>query len=161
MVAELTSRRCGDLTRAFSLIELVVVVFVIGVLASIAVPRFARSIARQRAEAAAGRVAADLGLARQQAVTSSASQTVTFYLASDSYILPGVQHLDDSHSDYKVDLTVEPYVARLISADFGGDAEVVFDIYGTPDSGGEVIVAVGGWQKTVTLDEDTGKATVN
>ncbi|HUU82229.1 MAG TPA: GspH/FimT family pseudopilin [Phycisphaerae bacterium] len=161
MVGTPQARCRGGIAQAFSLIELVIVVSIIGVVAAIAAPRFANSIARQRAEGAAKRIAADLALARSQAITRSTSQMVKFDLGSDSYVMAGVQHLDRAASAYKVDLSAEPYLAGLVSADFGGDDEVVFDFHGTPDSGGQVVIKAGAWQKTVTLDPDTGKATVD
>ncbi len=38
----------------------------------------------------------------------------------------------------------------------GGDEEIIFDGYGVSDSSGSVVIDVGGYQKTVTLDADTG-----
>ena len=136
-------------------------VFIVGILACIAGPRLASSIARQRAEGAARRVAADLALARSQAITLSTNQLVKFDPASGCYAMAGIQHLDRSGSAYKMDLSAEPYLAKLVSADFGGDGEVEFDFHGTPDSGGQIVVSVGAWQKTITLDADTGRARVD
>lgn len=144
----------------FSLIELVIVVTIIAILAAMAIPRFGNSIARQRAEAAACRVAADLKLARRHAIQTSATQTVTFELSSSSYVLEGMRHLDHPDSTYRVQLSAEPYMATLTSADFDDDAEVVFDIYGTPDSSGNVVVRVGDWVKTVKLEAETGRIEV-
>jgi hypothetical protein len=39
-------------------------------------------------------------------------------------------------------------------------AQVTFDIYGKPDNGGSVVLQVGSWTKTIALDPDSGKATV-
>jgi len=36
----------------------------------------------------------------------------------------------------------------------------VFDIYGQPDKGGQVVLSVGDWTKTVTLEAQTGMANV-
>ena len=90
----------------------------------------------------------------------STSQTVQFDVAGNSYRLIGVPDQDRPGVEYAVSLSNEPYRAEIISADFGGDGLVVFDGYGTPDSGGTVIVQWGSIQKTVVLDADTGKANV-
>ena len=42
----------------------------------------------------------------------------------------------------------------------GGDAVVIFDGYGMPDSGGSVDITAGGVTKTIQLDPDTGRAVV-
>lgn len=144
--------------RTFSLIELIFVLAIIGILTALAVPRFGSSIAFQRADMAADRIVADLSLARERAVTTSSSLTVQFKPGSNAYALQGMQHLDRSGDAYDVDLSAEPYEATLVSADFGGDTEVVFDGYGVPDSGGTVIIQVGGETRTITLDAVTARA---
>lgn len=148
-------RRAG-----FTLVELITVMAIIGILTVIAIPRFGNSLAYHRAAMTADRIAADLALAHRQACRGSASQTATFDVAADSYVLSGVRHLDRSGSEYTVKLSAEPYSAVLVVVDFGGDAEIVFDGYGVPDSGGSVVVQVGAHQRTISVDPDTGRVSV-
>ncbi len=150
------SERC----RAFSLIELVTVMIIIGILASMAVPRFANYTSRHRVEAAARRIVADLSLARRQARMTSASRTVEFDVTADDYRLVGTPDPDRPSAEYRVSLGVEPYRATIVSADFGGDATLVFDGYGAPDSGGTVVVQAGTNQQSVTVDPDTGRGSI-
>jgi len=155
----LTTTQSKQLCRyGFSLVELVMVITVIGLLAGIALPRFSNSVARQRAQTAAKRIAADLSLARQRAIYTSAGQTVTF--SGATYSLTGMQDLDHSTAAYKVNLAKAPYEAEVVSVDFGGDTEVVFDIYGMADSNGSVVVRVAHWQHTVQLEAETGQITL-
>ena len=59
------------------------------------------------------------------------------------------------------DLELDPgQYPEILAPVLSGDAQVVFDGYGMPDSGGTVIVQWGSIQKTVVLDADTGKASV-
>lgn len=146
--------------RAFSLVEVVLVLAILAILAAIAAPRYGTAVSRYQAEMAARRVVADLALARSRARISSTQHTVAFTPAADQYQLPGVADLKNSSVDYLVDLSTRPYYADLVSADFGGDATVVFDGYGTPDSSGQIVIEVGDIQKIIALDQDTGKASV-
>jgi prepilin-type N-terminal cleavage/methylation domain-containing protein len=146
--------------RAFTLLELSVVLVLISILAVVALPRFINSAARHRLDAAAIRIVADLSMAQQQARTTSASQTLEFVLADHAYRFPGVTDIDHPGSVYQVQLSAEPYQAALVSADFGGDAVIIFDGYGNPDSGGSVVIQVGDEQRTITVDAQTGRATV-
>jgi type II secretory pathway pseudopilin PulG len=147
-------------TRAsgFSLVEAVMVMFIIVVLGSIAVPRYSQFVSNQQIEAASRRVIADLAYAQRQARQSSASRTVSFNVAQSEYTLAGVAHLDHPSQPYVVRLSEEPFRAKIVSASFGGDANVTFTGYGTPDSGGSLVIAVGSRQATITLDAGVGQS---
>lgn len=146
--------------RGFTLIELVIVVATVAILAAIAIPRMAGTLARRRIEFAAGRVVSDLRLAQRQARLSSASRTVQFDVASNSYRLLGVPSLNGPSGEYTVRLTDTPYEVSVVSASFGGDARLIFDGYGVPDSGGSVVLGSGGNQATISVDPASGTATV-
>jgi prepilin-type N-terminal cleavage/methylation domain-containing protein len=145
---------------AFSMAELVCVIVILSIMTAIAVPRFSGALARQRVEAAARRIVADLALARRHAKTSSAPRKVKFELALGEYQLSDLPHPDHPGLVYKVFLTEEPYGASLVSADFGGDVTIVFDMYGMPGSGGSVVIRVGKHVRTISVDPDTGEASV-
>jgi prepilin-type N-terminal cleavage/methylation domain-containing protein len=147
--------------HAFSLIELVLVLAILATLAAIAVPRYAAASARYRAEAAASRLAADLLLAQRRAVNTCAAQSVTFDVAGAAYQLPGTPDLNNSAAAaYQVRLSAEPYTAKFDAVSFGGATQAVFDGYGKPAAGGTVTIRVGGVVKTVSLDADSGKVSV-
>jgi prepilin-type N-terminal cleavage/methylation domain-containing protein len=140
----------------FSLVEVVLVVAITAMISAIAVPRYASSLARYRADAAAKRVAADLALAQSHASTAGRMQRVVF--VARGYQMPGMPHLDGkSYGDYTVDLGAEPYGVTRVAAEFGGDATVTFDIYGAPDTGGSVVIEVGDVRRVVVLGPDSGR----
>jgi prepilin-type N-terminal cleavage/methylation domain-containing protein len=145
---------------AFSLIELIAVVAILALLAAIAAPRFGNTLVRHRVEAAANRVAADLNLARDRARASSTSQTVRFVTATDRYGIVGMADPNHPASTYRVRLDLAPYEVDLTLADFDGDADVIFDGYGMPDSSGTVVVGAGDLRISVLLNDVTGRATV-
>ncbi|MDH3583127.1 MAG: GspH/FimT family protein [Phycisphaerae bacterium] len=144
----------------FSFVELVLVLAIVVVVGTMAAPRYGRSLARYRATAAARRVAADLGLARSEAMADSSIKTVIFTLP-DRYATGNVAALDTPATDYEVVLSDAPYQATLHSVNFEGANSVSFNGYGYPNRGGTVVVRVGAFQKTVTLSADTGKAVVD
>ena len=142
----------------FTLVELVITVLIMGILAAVAAPKFADSLSRFRVEAAAKRVAADLQLARREAQSGSASRTVQFnFPGLDRYTLVGMQDLNHPNQGYEIDLAGAPYFSFIVSVNFGGDADVILYGYGTPDSGGTVVVESGGHQATIGVDADSGK----
>jgi type II secretory pathway pseudopilin PulG len=156
----LTRRRVGG-RWAFSLVELLVILIIIGIISAMAIPRFSESIGTQRIEAAARRVAADLALARSRAKMSSADVSVLFTIAADNYTLPAIEDIDHPARPYTVNLADPPYEVSISAADFGGDAEIIFDGYGEPDSGGSVTVSLGDRLRTISVDADPGRPTIS
>jgi len=146
--------------RGFSLVEVVIVVMIIGAFSSIAIPRYVNSLVRYRADATARRVVADLALAKSSAKQSSSQRQVAFDAVNHTYQIQNVKALDSNASDYDVDLTQSPYRAQIDSVDFGGDADLVFDGHGVPDSTGFVQIKVGSEVRKVNVDPITGKATI-
>ncbi|QDU40153.1 Type II transport protein GspH [Maioricimonas rarisocia] len=154
----LTTVRCAS--GGFTLVDMVVTVLIIGILAAAVAPRFANTIHAYRADAAAQRLQADLGWARQHAISSSAVVIVQFSPGSSAYTISGVMHLDQGGQPYDVDLLDDPYQASVTAPTFGGDNAVQFDRFGQPDSGGTITVTSGGSSQTVTIDADTGRASI-
>ena len=147
-------------SRAMTLFELVMVLAIVAVLGAIAAPRYANAVANHRSAAAAWRIAADLELARRTARASRQAKTVQFSIAAGWVKIVDMGHLDDSSETYFTQLNDEPYRAELVSADLGGDAEVIFDGYGVPDSGGTIVVQHAGVQQTIVLNAYSGRAEV-
>lgn len=144
--------------RAFSLVELVLVAAIIAIVASIAVPRFSSSLAKQRADAAARRVVVDLQLAQRRTKISGTVQAVKF-TSDAAYELIDMPHPDHPDSPYVVNLRDEPYRITNMTVNFAGSRDVAFDAYGVPDNGGSVIIRVGDWIRIVKVDAATGRAT--
>jgi Tfp pilus assembly protein PilE len=161
MITVIARRRSKNTCRAgLSLIDVVITVLIIGILATVAAPKFVKSLHRMQAEAAAKRIKIDLGYTRQTAISESATRSVTFTPSSNAYSIPGVPDLDRPGEAYAVELNAPPYNATLVSAALGADSEIQFDRFGKPDSGGTITVESGGYQETVTIDPETGKASI-
>lgn len=143
--------------KGFSIVEMILVSTIIGMMSAIAVPRYSQFVVNQQIEAAARRVTADLALAQREARLTSSSRTVSFKLGENTYSLTGINDLDRVTQPYEVNLNEEPYRATIVSANFGGNSEIIFNGFGAPDSGGSVVIGVGAWRKTITVDPATGR----
>lgn len=155
MTSRFARRTRPPRARAFTLVELLAVMVIIGIMAGIAVPRLVTSISLQRLEGAARRITTDLAYAQRQARFTSSSKTVKFNTATESYTLAGIPDPDHPAVDYAVSLGEEPYGANIVSASFGALPTLTFDGFGRPDNGGTVVIAVGKMKKTLTLDAAT------
>ena len=137
--------------RAFTLIELVLVLVIVGVVAAMAAPRYAGALANYRSRCAARRVVLDLSAAAADALAASAARTMRFDRAANAYSVNG---------GAPVRLDREPYGAALVSVDLGGDDAITFDGYGAPDSGGTIVVRSGQFTRTIIVNPLTGRAAV-
>lgn len=148
--------------RGFTLVELVLVLAIIGLLSSMAVPRFGESVARQSADGAARRIAADLAYARRHAMAASTSQVFRVTkTANPIYELVGLRHPDHPSKSYVVYFDADCHGATLDSYDFGGDSDLIFDMYGVPDSAATIVILIGSQQRMITVDAQTGAATIS
>ncbi len=144
----------------WTLLDISITVLILGILSTIAVPRFWDAIERNRAEATAHRLQADLLWARQHAMASSTTVTVEFRTDVSRYSIPQLDHPDSPGQPYGVDVSAYPYQSSILRADFSGHTRVRFDRFGYPDSGGTVIVRCGGYQQSVTLAAQGTRATI-
>ncbi|MCH7595422.1 MAG: prepilin-type N-terminal cleavage/methylation domain-containing protein [Planctomycetes bacterium] len=149
--------------RAFTIIEVLMVVFIIGVISTLAVPRYSNFVAQHRAESAARRIAADIALARRHARLTSTSQTIQFDVSNNRYVVSGMSSLDNPAGFYTVSLADEPYGASIasISLDSNDNGTITFDGYGVPNTGGSIVVGVGVYSRTIQIDAATGRTTIS
>jgi prepilin-type N-terminal cleavage/methylation domain-containing protein len=141
---------------AFTLLEVVTVVVILGLLAAMAVPRFAGATSGRRVEGAAMRLAAELNAVRLAAYTRSASATVTFTISKKRVVFSPYE----TTNERLIRFGDEPYRLDLLTVDFGGDAVLIYDGWGVPDSGGTVTMQVGDYSRDVLVNAQTGEATV-
>jgi type II secretory pathway pseudopilin PulG len=146
-----------------TLADIVVTVLINGIIAALAVPKYAESVEHFQLEASAKHVAADIRHARQHAKVTGSTQSVVFTPSTDSYDLPGMNDLNQSGRPFEVILPNTRYPAALISASFGVDGSsttVVFDMFGRPDYGGNLVLGVGSEPRTISIDGVSGTVSV-
>jgi Tfp pilus assembly protein FimT len=150
--------------RAFTLVELVLVVAAIAALSAIAVPRYSNSMNRYRVDIAAKRVVADMALARSAARASGTGQIVDFSTPTNGYTFTGLAAPDGKSGEYTVKLSDDPYKVKISSVAFGtatpAAKSVRFTRFGVPELDGTVVVTCGDYSRTVLIDSITGRAEV-
>lgn len=142
--------------RGFSLIEMVLVMAIFAIVAAIAMPKYASAGFRYRIDATARQIMLDLDYARTKARTSSTSQEIVFSVVADNYVITGL--LDASTGKtYSVDVSDDPFLTKIVSVNLGGDSRLVYDGYGHPDSGGDIVLRSGDNIRTIRLDAGADK----
>ncbi len=139
--------------RGFTLVELVLVMGIVAVVAVVAVPRFGHGAPVRRLDAGEKRILTDLAYARELARARSQSITVTFDNTNENYsVSNAVDPIRRDPAGYTVQLDESPYMLELGTVDLDGDNALIFDGFGTADSGGTIEISSGGRFRTVTID---------
>jgi prepilin-type N-terminal cleavage/methylation domain-containing protein len=137
---------------AYTLVELVVVVLLLGIFASVAAPKYGEALASYKVNCAARRIAADLRMARDYAERLSQAEAVDFNAANESYAMSTMRNPDRPALAYTVSLTASQYPVDIVSALFGAVDAVQFDMYGRPNNSGTVVVQSKTYQRTIEVD---------
>lgn len=146
--------------RAFTLIELVVVIVLIGVMAAVAVPRFAAASTRYRVDAAVQQIIADLNVTAALANRASASRTISFEPDDETYTLVDQPSKADPDEDQVVHLGREPFGVNLLQVTFGADTEVAVSGHGLLLESGQLTVAAGRHARRLIFSQGSTTVTV-
>ncbi len=122
--------------RAFSLLEVVVVIAVLAIAAAVSMPARSAAGADYRARLASQRIAADMRLLQRDTWYNASQARIVFDVAGDSYSL---ENLGNKGSTRSVSLAVDPYRADLQSVSFGGAIELTYR-GGEPSVSGDGVV---------------------
>ena len=151
-------------SRAFTLVEIMVVLVILAIGAAMVIPQVV-SMSDLEAVSAARMLSCDLQYAQDTAITSQLPVTVSFDPTGESYELTnasGALIHPMTKSDYVVSFPAQRGLEELdvVSANFGGSASVTFDELGSPDNGGSVVLQAGPHRYRVSVADATGKVTV-
>lgn len=146
---------CGALRvarRGFSLIELVIVMVIVGVAGTVAIPRLTSQSASNQTFASISQLSASMKQQRERAVALGSVQQIRF--ASDGYLL--VERDASGVSLRKVPLRGTQFVA----VEFGGNdrAGICFGTSGSGCIGGSVVIGSGNQLARIDFDSVTGLA---
>ena len=146
---------------AFTLIELIVVMIIIGITVLVAVPMVGDN-SDIRLGAAANQITADLRYSQTCAITRRKPSPVTFSTADNTYLT------QNENGDFSINHTDKKL--NIQSASFDGSNTIWFDHMGTPYSGdvvdgtpllnGTIIIQSGDKEMTINVEPVTGKISI-
>lgn len=155
--------------RAYTLIEVLIVVAILGVVSAVVVPHMltAGSLGVQ---AAARVVVADILYAQNDAIAAQAGRKIVFTPADDKYELQDAggailtaQWINGEANNYVVDFSDDTRFqgVEIKSASFaGGGTTLEFDDLGGPVNGGTVVIEYNDQEYRITVAPFTGRVTV-
>jgi prepilin-type N-terminal cleavage/methylation domain-containing protein len=140
-----------------SLVELLVVLVVLGVIAAIAVPRFAVAADRIALDAAASRLANELSLVRDRAVRTETAALIELDDVARAVLVKGVDRAGTSWSGGTIDLGGAPYAIDAITMKLDGDTVMRIDASGLATARATFTIWRGDHARTIRF-ERTGAA---
>ena len=150
--------------RGFSLIEVVIVVTIIGIIATIAVPKFADAGSGRRLSAAQKVLRADIATAKLRARATSKVHAIKFYPDDEYYVIIEGTTVKPSAIIIKRDLSADPYRVGIKRTSLGvvpysiitpfGDLSPAFSVT-VDDQGIEIPVSFDGIASTGLTVVDT------
>ena len=144
--------------KAFTLVELVVVLLIIAIGSAVAGPAYSRALQTHRVEQAALRVMADLRLAKRHAQLTSASIYVDFDLATHTITIRGIDDFEKFGQPNSISLSSDPYRTQIVELDFNGLQTVEFNGFGTAETLGSLRLQSGVAQKTVVINSESSES---
>jgi len=151
--------------RGFTLVEVVIVVLILGIVATVAVPGMNDFFTEEKINAAADSVMTAVYYARNMSITTGVNHRVSFDTTTNSFsveIYTGGAPPDETFATVENPLTKRDYDVAfgatthvdgvdITAASFGADEFVRFDNLGAPIQMGNVVILYGGRQRTVSV----------
>ncbi|GAB5495148.1 MAG: hypothetical protein Phyf2KO_02280 [Phycisphaerales bacterium] len=129
-------------SRAFTLMELIIVIVIISVTAAVALPRMSGASSRYRVDAAVQQLLADINITAAAANSASETKSITFDASNETYVMVGRPSPSNPALDHTVNLSVEPFNINLLGVSLG-DNQLDISGHGLLLESGQVTLAAG------------------
>lgn len=128
--------------------ELIIVIFIIGILSAIMVPKFTGLLTSMQMKAAREKILNDLKYIENYAISHHDTTWIVIDQNNNSYALyrgPSssnrqILHDPSTNQDALIDIGALFNGVSVSQYDFGGSNELFFNWYGSPSSGGNIVL---------------------
>ncbi len=117
-------------TRAFSLLEMTLVIVIVGVIATIAAPKFADSGSGRRLGAAQNVIERDINAIKLRAKATGKVHTIVFYPDDEMYVAFEGTDIKRDAIVFARELDTEPLNVELSRTNIGGDQNILVSAFG-------------------------------
>lgn len=138
--------------RAFSLIELLMVMIMMGVIGAMAVPRYQNSLAKYRVDSSANRLIAELERARETARAGSVTIKATVKTSDSTCSFTGVKSLDLKSGTTVIEFNKDPYSTKIRATTYAVGGALTLDAWGQVATAGTIDLVSGGEARRVHVE---------
>ena len=153
------------MNKAFTLIESVMVIVIIGILTAVVMPAFVNSYNTLKIEGAYKQLMQDIRYTKQLAISRQTTHGISFNPSQDSYFLyrqttSNTVNDPSTQKPFNVTYTSGKFSGvNLVSTTFTSPAQdtLEFNSLGAPSSAGVITLNYNSITKTITVEANTGR----
>ena len=146
-------------SRAFTLMELIIVIVIISVTAAVAIPRMSGASSRYRVDAAVQQLLADINITAAAANSASETRSIVFDASNETYVMVGRPSPSNPALNHTVSLSVEPYKVNMLGVSLG-DNQLDISGHGLLMETGQLTLAAGSTARRVVFTSGSGSVQV-
>lgn len=150
--------------NAFSYAEVVISSLIMGIIASIAVPKYLDSVDRYRLEMSGKRLTDDLAYVQRIARQTGSIATISLSATTHSYQIAQAKSLDRPSQVYDVSLSGTPYRSSIERLALTSDTTsnltsttITFDRFGSADRSITIGLKSGKYRRSYSIDARSGR----